>query len=40
MQAAKKKASSDMDSEGSDFDDDKPKKKPVAKKPKKVKKTY
>ncbi len=36
MQPAKKKASSDMDSEGSDFALEKPKKKPAAKKPKKA----
>ncbi len=36
MQAAKKKVSSDMDSEGSDFAVEKPKKKPAAKKPKKA----
>jgi hypothetical protein len=33
---AKKKATSDMDSEDGDFLDEKPKKKPAAKKPKKA----
>jgi hypothetical protein len=37
MQAPKKKAAgSDMDSDGCDFMSEKPKKKPAAKKPKKV----
>jgi hypothetical protein len=40
LQAAKKKAGSDMDSDGSDFMNDKPKKKPAAKKPKKVRHSY